>query len=171
VAQAEAALGRAKREASPDLVVRGGLLYNRELFEREPSGEARAVGWEGSAEVGVTVPLWNRNKSGVTAATAGVDLARAGVRVVEQSLESRFALAWTAREDALAAVEAYRQAILPRAEEAYRLYLARYKEMAAAYPQVLVARRGLLDATTDYIDALEQAWRQTVQLQTLLGED
>jgi outer membrane protein, heavy metal efflux system len=100
-----------------------------------------------------------------------VDVARAGVRVVEQALETRFTRAWTAREDALASVEAYRDAILPRAEEAYRLYLARYKEMAAAYPQVLVARRGLLEATTDYVDALEQAWRQTVQLQSLLGED
>ena len=171
VGQAEAELGRAKRQTSPDLVVRGGLLYNRELFERSSAGDAREVGWEGSAEVGVTVPLWNRNKGGTTAATAGVDVARAGVRVVEQALETRFTRAWMSREDALASVEAYRDAILPRAEEAYRLYLARYKEMAAAYPQVLVARRGLLEATTDYIDALEQAWRQTVQLQSLLGED
>jgi cobalt-zinc-cadmium efflux system outer membrane protein len=168
VDRADAELGRAKRETSPDLIVRGGLLYNRELFERGASGEARAVGWEGSAEVGISVPLWNRNKGGLAAAAAESDVARASVRVVEQALEARFTRAWTSREDALASVEAYKQAILPRAEEAYRLYLERYKEMAAAYPQVLVARRGLLDATTDYIDALEQAWRQTVQLQSLL---
>ncbi len=170
VGQAEAQLGRAKRETAPDLVVRGGLLYNRELFERSSSGDVRAVGWEGSAEVGVTVPLWNRNKGGVAAANAEIEVARAGVRVVEQSLEARFALAWASREDALASVDAYRKAILPRAEEAYRLYLAKYKEMAAAYPQVLAARRGLLDATADSVDALEQAWRQTVQLQTLMGQ-
>ena len=43
--------------------------------------------------------------------------------------------------------------------------------MAAAYPQVLLARRGLLDATTEYLDALEQGWRKSVQLQALSFED
>ena len=168
VAEAEARLTSAGRETSPDLVVRGGLLYNRELFERTPGGDPRTVGWEGTAEIGVRVPLWNRNRGGTAAARAEADLARGALRLAEQRLEMQFSQVWTAREDAAASAAAYAQEVLPRAEEAYRLYLARYREMAAAYPQVLLARRSVLDATAEYVDALERGWRQTVLLQALL---
>ena len=147
------------------------MLYNRELLERTAAGDPRAVGWEGSAEVGVRVPLWNRNRGGLAAARAEIDLARGAVRLAEQQLEARFSQVWTAREDAATTASAYAEEVLPRAEEAYRLYLARYREMAAAYPQVLLARRGLLDATMEYLDALERGWRQTVQLQALLSAE
>jgi cobalt-zinc-cadmium efflux system outer membrane protein len=169
VAEAEARLARAHRETSPDLVVRGGLLYNRELFERTSGGSSRAVGWEGSAEVGLTVPLWNRNRGGVAAASADVEVARAALRLSQQTLDARFRQAWTAREAAVAAATVYAEQVLPRVEEAYRLYLARYREMAAAYPQVLMARRSVLDATEEYLEALERGWRETVQLQSLLA--
>jgi cobalt-zinc-cadmium efflux system outer membrane protein len=169
VAEAEARLARAHRETSPDLVVRGGLLYNRELFERTSGGSPRAVGWEGSAEVGLTVPLWNRNRGGVAAASADVEVARAALRLSQQALDARFRQAWTAREAAVASATVYAEQVLPRVEEAYRLYLARYREMAAAYPQVLMARRSVLDATAEYLEALERGWRETVQLQSLLA--
>ncbi len=168
LAETEARLTSAQRVTAPELVVRGGFLYNRELFERAPGGDPRAVGWEGSAEVGLRVPLWNRNRGGSAAARAEVDLARGALRLAEQRLERQFSQVWTAREEAAASAAAYAQEVLPRAEEAYRLYLARYREMAAAYPNVLLARRSLLDATTEYVDALERGWRQTVQLQALL---
>ena len=168
LAETEARLTSAQRVTAPELVVRGGFLYNRELFERAPGGDSRAVGWEGSAEVGVRVPLWNRNGGGTAAARAEVDLARGALRLAEQRLERQFSQVWTAREEAAASAAAYAQEVLPRAEEAYRLYLARYREMAVAYPNVLLARRSLLDATTEYVDALERGWRQTVQLQALL---
>ena len=114
------------------------------------------------------VPLWNRNRGGAAAARAEVDLARGALRLAEQRLERQFSQVWTAREEAAASAAAYAQEVLPRAEEAYRLYLARYREMAAAYPQVLLARRSVLDATAEYVDALERGWRQTVRLQALL---
>jgi cobalt-zinc-cadmium efflux system outer membrane protein len=130
LAETEARLTSAQRVTAPELVVRGGFLYNRELFERAPGGDPRAVGWEGSAEVGVRVPLWNRNRGGTAAARAEVDLARGALRLAEQRLERQFSQVWTAREEAAASAAAYAQEVLPRAEEAYRLYLARYREMA-----------------------------------------
>jgi hypothetical protein len=54
----------------------------------------------------------------------------------------------SSRTISLRASEAYRWEILPRAEEGYRLYLSRYREMAAAYPQVLVAQRTLFEMLT-----------------------
>ena len=69
---------------------------------------------------------------------------------------------------ALQASEAYRTEMLPRAEEAYRLYLARYREMAAAYPQVLIAQRSLLELTDEYLESLDGAWRAALTVQGLL---
>ena len=48
LAETEARLTSAQRVTAPELVVRGGFLYNRELFERASGGDPRAVGWEGS---------------------------------------------------------------------------------------------------------------------------
>ena len=43
--------------------------------------------------------------------------------------------------------------------------------MSASYVQVLIARRTLMDATAAYVEALGQAWREAVALQTgLAGE-
>ena len=61
-----------------------------------------------------------------------------------------------------------RQEILPRAQAAYELYAARYREMAAAYPQVLIARRTLFQSSIDYVAALENLWRAVVPLQGYL---
>lgn len=69
---------------------------------------------------------------------------------------------------ALRAVDLYRGDILPRAEEAYTLYLRSYERMAAAYPQVLVAQRNLLQSNDAYLEALEAAWRSSVAIQGLL---
>jgi cobalt-zinc-cadmium efflux system outer membrane protein len=64
--------------------------------------------------------------------------------------------------------ETYHTEIVPRAEESYRLYLARYREMAAAYPQVLVAQRTLFQVSDEYVRSAEMAWMASLQLQGLL---
>jgi cobalt-zinc-cadmium efflux system outer membrane protein len=61
--------------------------------------------------------------------------------------------------------------MLPKAEEAYRLYLARYREMAAAYPQVLVAQRTFFEMSNEYLEQLDEAWRAAIELQGFLAGD
>jgi cobalt-zinc-cadmium efflux system outer membrane protein len=84
------------------------------------------------------------------------------------SLQSRAAAEFATYLTALRASESYRADILPRAEEAYRLYLARYREMAAAYPQVLVAQRTLFEMSADYLESLDDAWRSALRIQGFL---
>ena len=62
--RAQTVLDRARREAIPDVQVRGGMEYNHELLGSVPF----AKGWEGIAEVAVQIPLFNRNQGNVTAA-------------------------------------------------------------------------------------------------------
>ena len=59
--------------------------------------------------------------------------------------------------------------VLPRAERAYTLYLARYREMAAAYPQVLIAQRTLFEMAREYLEHLEMGWQSALRLQGLLA--
>jgi outer membrane protein TolC len=47
-------------------------------------------------------------------------------------------------------------------------FLARYREIGAAYPQVLIAQRTFFQATDRYIDAAEHVWTAAVELQGLL---
>ena len=57
---------------------------------------------------------------------------------------------------------------IPRAQRAYDLYLTRFRQMAASYPQALIAQRTLFQARADYVNALVDVWRNAVQLQGLL---
>jgi cobalt-zinc-cadmium efflux system outer membrane protein len=87
---------------------------------------------------------------------------------VELDLHGRLATALRGYGDALAAVERYRGGILARAQQAYQLYLGRFREMAAAYPRVLIAARNLAQVRTDYVRSLVDAWQGAVLLQGLL---
>jgi outer membrane protein, heavy metal efflux system len=158
---------RARRETYPDLFLRGGSAYNRERGEET----GRPIGWEGTLEAGISVPLFNRNAGGIAAARADETRAQAEVTRVELALQSRAASQFATYLTALRDAEAYRSEILPRAEEAYRLYLSRYREMAAAYPQVLVAQRTFFEMSTEYLQSLSEAWRAALQLQGFLAGD
>jgi len=58
--------------------------------------------------------------------------------------------------------------MIPRAQTAYELYLKSFRQMAAAYPQVLVAQRSLFQLQEDYITALVKGWRSAIEIQGLL---
>ena len=162
-----AVTARARRETFPDLFLRGGGAYNRELGE----DTRRPIGWEATLEAGVSVPLFNRNAGGIAAARADETRAQAEVTRLELALQSRAATQFAEYLTALRAAETYRADILPRAEEAYRLYLSRYREMAAAYPQVLVAQRTFFEMSNEYLESLNEAWRAALQLQGFLAGD
>ena len=67
-------------------------------------------------------------------------------------------------DSARVTVQQYRTAMLPRAEEAYKLYHANYQKMAAAYPQVLIAQRTLFQLEADYVQALDSVWQSSLAI-------
>ena len=87
------------------------------------------------------------------------------VRRVELILRARFASAFVGYENARRVVERYQQVVLPRATKAYELYLASFKQMAAAYPQVLIAQRTMFQVRADYVNALVNLHQNAVMLQ------
>ena len=165
--RAQAELDRAKREPIPDLQVRAGVQQNRELLETS----RRSVGLQGFAEVGVRIPLFNRNQGNVQASKANIERADLERQRVQLLLRDRSSSVFQNYVVAKAAVDRYRTQMIPQAEKAYKLYLNRYQSMAAAYPQVLVSQRTLFQLHTDYISSLENLWMSTVALKGFLLSD
>ena len=105
------------------------------------------------------------------AALADENAAEADLARLQLSLRAQAAAEFATYLTSIRSAESFRADILPRAEQAYMLYLARYREMGAAYPQVLVAQRGMFEMAREYLDLLEEAWRSALRLQGLLVGD
>lgn len=168
IKRAEAALARAKRESIPDLQIRGGMQQNGELLY-EPNG--KPVGLQGFAEVGVRIPIFNRDQGNIATARADVERAKLEVERVKLVLRERAASVIQNYSFSQTAVDRYKNQIIPRAQRAYEMYAKKYQEMAAAYPQVLVAQRTLMQLEVSYISALETFATSSVSLQSYLLTD
>ena len=168
VKRAEAALARAKRETMPDLQLRGGMEQNGELLS-EPNG--RPVGLQGFAEVGVRIPIFNRNQGNIATAKADAERAKLEVERVKLVLRERAASVVQNYTFSQTAVDRYKNQMIPRARKAYEMYSKKYQEMAAAYPQVLIAQRTLMQIEVSYITALENFATSSLSLQSYLLMD
>ena len=166
VKRAEAALARAKREPIPDLQLRGGLQQNGELLSN-----GRAVGLQGFADVGVRIPIFNRNQGNIASAKADAERAKREVERVKLVLRERAASVVQNYTFSQTAVDHYKNQMIPRAQKAYEMYTKKYQEMAAAYPQVLIAQRTLMQLEVSYITALENFATTSLSLQSYLLTD
>ena len=167
VKRAEAALKRAQVEWIPDIALRGGIRYN---FERFAPGD-RVLGPEGFAEIRVPLPVFDRNQGNVASAQADLSRARQEVQRVELSLRRRLSATFADYLTSRRTVEVYRTRILADAHQAYELYLRRFQQMAAAYPQVLIAQRTLFQARVAYVATRVNLWRTVVEIHGLLLVD
>lgn len=165
--KAEAVLARARREPIPNLQLRGGLQQKRELTEFT----GRPVGLQGFAEVGIQIPLFNRNQGNIEVAKADLQRAELEIQRVKLVLRERSAAFFQNYLTSRAAVEKYKKAMIPRARQAYELYLNKYQNMAAAYPQVLIAQRTLFQLEVAYVAALENLGTSSVALKFFLLTD
>jgi cobalt-zinc-cadmium efflux system outer membrane protein len=168
VTRADAALTRARREIVPDLSVRAGLSND---FEPLGIVSPPTVGLIGFAEVGVNLRIFNRNQGNVQAAKADLDRAHLEVQRVSLVLQQIAAPILQNYGTSHAVAETYKIRTLPNAQRAYELYLQKYRQGAAAYPQVLIAQRTLFNLQTNYIFALESVWINAITLQGLLLTD
>jgi cobalt-zinc-cadmium efflux system outer membrane protein len=165
---AEAQLRSTRREIVPDLTLRAGEQWSGELVRQNPN---IAAGPQSFASASIDLPLWNRNQGNIASAQAAVEQAQAQAQRVR--LELRHAAAPLIEQYNIAAAQSarYREDLLPRAQRAYNLYRDRYRQMAAAYPQVLVSQRTLFQLQLAYIQSLGELWQSSAQLRhfTLSG--
>ncbi|MGB9312981.1 MAG: TolC family protein [Candidatus Acidiferrales bacterium] len=168
VTRADAELASARRAVIPDLFLRVGYANN--LEQLSPTAP-QAVGSEAFAEVGVSLPIFNRNQGNISAAAADRERAAAELQRVALVLRQMAAPILQDYASSRAIAARYHSSTLPSARQAYELYLQKYNEGAAAYPQVLIAQRTLFQLETSYINALENAAIDAATLQGLLLTD
>ena len=166
VTRNEALLLRARREAVPDLTLRAGLQQNRELLD-----SGRPIGLQGLAEVGVQIPLFNRNQGNVQSAQAELERAQNEVRRIELLLRERGAATVRALEDARDTVDTYQKDVLPRARQLYEMQLKAWGQMAVSYPVVLQAQNTLFEVQQEYVAALREFQTSTVAMRGFLLTD
>ena len=167
VGRAEAVLARDKREAVPDLTLRAGIQQNREI---DPES-MRPVGAQGFASASIQIPIFNRNQGNVEAAKLELERSRHEVDRTKLALvrDAQPLLQRYASEKL--EVERYQTQMIPRAQRAYELYLQKYRNMAAAYPEVIISQRTLFQLHESYTRALGDLWSSAIQLQNYLFAD
>lgn len=164
VERAKAVIARAKAEPKPDVFVFGRIGHSNDFAEFFGG----KTGWEGSFGVGIRVPIFDRNQGNVAAARADLTSAEKELQRVELELRARLADAFTVYLNSIGVAARYKREILPRAQRAYELYLTKFRQMAAAYPQALIAQRTLFQARAEYVNSLIDVWQNVTLLRGLL---
>ncbi|MGH9440008.1 MAG: TolC family protein, partial [Terriglobia bacterium] len=164
VVRAEAQLRSARREAIPDLQLRAGIQQDNEALNEAPIKQT-PVGVVGFASVGVNIPIFNRNQGNAAAARTERNRAREEVTRVQLSLRrsAEPLLRGYLAEEVQA--NAYKSEMIPKAARAYQLYLSKYRQMGAAYPEVLISQRTWFQLEVRYVQTLEHLWSNAIALQ------
>jgi cobalt-zinc-cadmium efflux system outer membrane protein len=151
---------REKVEPIPNVFVQAVTGYNYE-FGVQTAG----------VQVGVPLPVFNRNQGTVREAMSDLTRDRAEYERVALSLRQRLASAFMRFEDALQSVDDYRAESLPLARRAFEVQMANFQQRRAAWPQVLVAQRTYVDLNKDYVQSLLELRRAEVEIGGMLLVD
>jgi cobalt-zinc-cadmium efflux system outer membrane protein len=107
-------------------------------------------------QVGVPLPVFNKNRGNIDAAYAEYCRASQDARRVELSLKARLARAAQAFDSAAAAVQRYETQIVPRARETLRLSEEAYAAGEFGFLQILIARRTYFESNLQHVHALAE---------------
>ncbi|MCB9384934.1 MAG: TolC family protein [Bryobacterales bacterium] len=165
VSYADAEHRRTRASVIPDIDAAAGVRNNPAVY-----GTNAPIGREGFFQVGVEVPLFDRKRGAIRAAEARVEAAKAEAERVQLSLNQRMADAYRHYASSTALAGRYRDIMLPKAQQAYEMYLQNFRGMSGAYPQVLIAQRNWFQLQRDYVRTLERVWTSALLIDGLLLE-
>jgi len=157
VERARRALNRACVQAVPNINTQLSVQY-------DDSTQDTIAG----VQVGIALPLWNRNQGGIRQAKAEVSEAARNVDRVELNLNRRLADAFRQYSDAHITASTYATDILPRAQRTFDLVQQGYTQGEVGYLDVLAAQRTYSQTNLAYLDALGSLWESYVQIDGLL---
>lgn len=139
------------------------IAVERECAEPTPNVLVNAVvgrnfevgGTTGGLNVGLRLPVFNRNQGTIQQAQADLNRARAEARRLELELQTRLAAEYRKYRSAWQHVEEYQAEILPKAQEAYELLAQSYKQRRATWVDVLAAQRMHMTLDIEYVESLK----------------
>ena len=153
-------LERERREPIPNINLRAETGYN---FEAEDT--------VAGVEVGLRLPIWDKNQGTILQAQAELTRAQAEVARIELMLRQQFAETFANYEAAMTLATSYRREILPKAEQTYATYVDSFKNRRAAWPQVVNAQREYLELYDEYLDSVHEARDAEVRINTFFLHD
>jgi len=167
LALARAELARRQALAQVELSKRApDLTLNVGSKRSEEAGRTQAM-----VGISVPLPLFDRNQGGVLESARRVDQARDELAATALRLETELALARGEFEVARQQAQALRDDILPGAQSAYDAASTGFEYGKFGFLDVLDAQRTLLQAQTQYLNALADAHRALAAIDRILGED
>lgn len=160
IARSQLALRRAEVEAIPNVTVSGAYVRQN---------QNRSDDW--MIQVGVPIPVFNRNQGNIRASQAAVGRAMQETSKVQNELASRLASAYGQYGAAKQRADRFRKSILPASERAFQLSQLAFKGGQFEYLRVVQAQRALVEATLEYNRALADAWKAASEIAGLAMEE
>jgi cobalt-zinc-cadmium efflux system outer membrane protein len=152
---------RERVQPVPDIRVTASTGYN---FETQ-----NAVA--GQVQIGLNVPLWDRNQGTIMQARADLARSQAEVRRLELALQQRLADQFRRYRTANLATKLYREANIPKVTKAYEIQLDMYKKRRVAWPEVVELQRNLFHVKSEYTRNLLDFRNTEVAIMGLLMVD
>ena len=126
-----------------------------------------------SVQIGVPLPLFDRNQGNITAADAELMRAQSRRVAIQNRLTGELAEAYAEYQSSRELASTYREDMLPSQVQTYRGVYERFREAGGLvdFAQVVVAQQTLGQTVEDYLTVLSQQWESTVALAELLQAD
>jgi cobalt-zinc-cadmium efflux system outer membrane protein len=160
VNRARQATARARAEAIPNVDFQAGVQHDN------ATGDEIA-----NVQVGLPLPIWNRNQGGIRRAEAELATARNEIQRVELNLQHRLASAYRRYANARQQAATYREQILPDAQTSLDLVTNGYRQGEFGYLTLLTSQRTYFQTNLAYLDALRELRESAVAIDGLLLTD
>jgi cobalt-zinc-cadmium efflux system outer membrane protein len=154
------AVERERVEPIPNVLVRAETGYN---FESNNT--------VAGVTAGIRLPIFDRNQGSIMQARSELTRAQAEVGRIELMLRRKFGERFSQYQADLVMARSFEREMLPRAKEAYELYLDSYQKRRAAWPQVLVAQREYFQLADEYLETLVELRRAEADITGLFLGD
>lgn len=155
------ALQRAIAEKYPNFNIQAGFQYATEGPYHD----------QGYAQFTTSIPLWNRNQGGIRAARYDTARATAALQRTENDLSQQTAEALGTYLPAVERAKFYRERILPKAQEVYRVNGSLFEQGQTDILRLLQAQRTLIEADLGYLEAEEARWTSAATISGLLQQE
>lgn len=157
VRRAQAQVNRARVEPIPNVIGQG-------IHQYDANSEYHIAG----VQIGIAIPVFNRNQGNIRAAEADVVGAARDVQRLERALQRNMANAYRDYSTALAQAERYRNDIIPAARETLQASRALFEAGELSYLQLQTAQRTYTQTNLQYLEVVRELWDNVVAIDGML---
>jgi len=156
MARSQNALARAEREPIPNITTIASV-------QRDNATSDTIAG----VQIGIPLPIWNRNQGEIMQAQAEISQARRNVDRVQLNLKRRLAVAFQRYSSAQERARIYSTVIIPKSDENFKLVQGAFPAQIGSL-EFLTAQRTYFQTKLAYIDALAELWASWSEIEGLL---